>query len=124
VRRQAELLRGEDLGGDDAEHGAAALAIEEDVGAEPAEALDLVGEVGVVPARELFGVGSRHDRVEQRDHLRRRDRRGAFLERLNPAVLADQRRHRRRQVQVRGLRVDHQSKQPIDCRAADGSEGG
>ena len=36
VRRQAELLGGQDLRRDDAEHGAAALAIEEDVGAEAA----------------------------------------------------------------------------------------
>ena len=47
---------------DDAEHRAAALAIGEDVRAEAREALDLVGEVGVVPLGKLLPVGRRHDR--------------------------------------------------------------
>ena len=51
VRRQAELLGGQDLRRDDAEHRARALAIGEDVRAEPRQAGDLVGEVGVVPRR-------------------------------------------------------------------------
>ena len=40
------------------------------------------------------------------------------LERLDLAVLADERRHARRQVQVGRLRLDHQPEQAIDGRGA------
>ena len=66
VRRQPELLRGQDLGRDDAEHRARALAIREHVGAEARQPDNLVGEVGVVPGVELRAVLLRHDRLEQR----------------------------------------------------------
>ena len=44
-----ELLGRQDLGRDDAEHRAGALAIDEDVGAKARQPGDLVREVGVVP---------------------------------------------------------------------------
>ena len=59
VRRQAELLGGEDLRRDDAEDGAGALAVHEHVGAEARQPGDLVGEVGVVARLELRLVHSR-----------------------------------------------------------------
>ena len=65
VRREAELLGGQDLARNHAEDGAWPLAIDEDVGAEPGEPGDLVGEVGVVPGGELARVLVGNDRLEQ-----------------------------------------------------------
>ena len=118
-RREAELLGRQDLRRDDAEDGAGSLAIEEQVGAEAGESLDLVGEVGVVAARELVLVRLRNDGIEERDHFRRRDRPGVGLERLDLAVLADERRHVRRQVEVGCLRIDHQPGTAVDGRGAE-----
>ena len=118
VRRQPEVLGAQDLRRDDAEHRAAALAIEEHVGAEAGEALDLVGEVGVVALRELGAIDLRRDRLHQRHHVVVGQRRRVRFERQDVAVLANQRRHARRQVQVGRLGFDHQPEQPIDRRRA------
>ena len=65
VRREAELLGGQDLARNHAEDGARPLAIHEDVGAEPREPDDLVREVRVVPGGELARVLVGNDRPEE-----------------------------------------------------------
>ena len=55
VRRKPELLGGEDVGRDDAKHRAAPFAIGEHVGAEPGEARNLIGEIGVVLSLQTPG---------------------------------------------------------------------
>ena len=113
--RQAELLGGEDLARNHAEHGARPLAIQEDVGAEAREPLDFIGEVGVVDGRELRPVLLRHDLLEQRRRGLRRERHGRRVERLHVAVLPDERRHADRDVQVGCACGDHLPEQIVDC---------
>ena len=114
VRRQPELLGGQNLRRNHAEDGAAALAVHEDVGAEAGEPGDLVGEVGVVPSLELVAVLRRHDRIQQRDDVVRRQRRRIRLQRLNLAVLSHERRHADAQVKVGRSTLAHQAEQTVD----------
>ena len=66
VRRQTELLGGQDLRRDDAEDRAGSAPIGEDVRPETRQPEDLIREVRVVPLRVLLAVLLRHDRREQR----------------------------------------------------------
>ena len=72
VRRQPELLGGQDLRRDDAEDRAGPLRSAKTFDAEAREPGDLVGEVGVVPIGELLAVLLRHDRRQQLDDHRLR----------------------------------------------------
>ena len=91
--------------------------VHEDVRAESSQPGDLVGEVGVVPARELLFVLPRHDRLEQRGHRRRIERRSGEIEDLNRAVFANERGHADAQMQVGRSLLTHQLEQAVDrCR--------
>ena len=74
----------------------------------------LVGEVGIVPARELFAILLRHDRLEQGSHRRKIERRGSELEHLDRAILPNQRGHADAQVQVGGALLTHHLEKAID----------
>ena len=114
VRRQSEVLRGQDFRRNDAEHATAPFPVHEHVGAKPSQAVDFVGEVGVVAAAELLAVLGRHDRLEQRDDVLRCERFSTKFERLNLSVFSDQRRHADRQVQIRRFAFTHHSEETIN----------
>ncbi len=66
IGRQAELVDRSDPERDDAQHDADRAALLEDVGAEPAEAGDAVGEVDLLGLPELLDVLRPHDRAGHR----------------------------------------------------------
>ncbi len=68
-RRQRELLEGQDLRRDLAHDRGDAVAVAEDVHAEPRRAGQRVGEVGVVLLRELLAVPLLHHRLQQLEDL-------------------------------------------------------
>ncbi len=115
-RRQPELLRREDLRGDDAEHPAAPLAVHEDVGAEARQPRYLVGKIGVVPLLEFLTVARRHDRIDQRREPIIGQGRCGRIERHDLSVLADQRRHADAQMQVGRAQAALRMEQPVDGR--------
>ena len=110
---QPHVLGGHDLGGDDAEDAAYALAVAEEVAAEARHAGDLVGEVGVVALLELPAVPlGRHG---QQDALGvGRGHGGASGKGLDLAVVAHLRRRAHAHVQVRGPHLEHGDKQLLD----------
>jgi hypothetical protein len=100
VRREAELLSGPNLGGDDPEDRSRAFAIEERVGAKTRESLDFVGEIRIVPLCEFLPVALGHDRREQRVEIVGAKRYGRRVERLQVTVFPHDRRRPDRQMQV------------------------
>jgi hypothetical protein len=118
VLGQLELLGGQDLRRDDAKDRADALAIHEHVGAEPRQPGDLVGKVGIVTRLELRLVDGGHNLFEERQNHVGRERSGGVVQPAHLAVLADQRRDRRADVQVGRLQLAHPAEHGIDCRLA------
>ena len=96
------------------------LAIREHVRAEARQLGNLVREVGVVPGVELRAVLLRHDRLQQRAEIADGQRRGRRIERLQPAVFANDRRRTDRQVQVGRAGGGHRVKEGVDRRSAHG----
>ena len=117
-RRQPELLGGEDLRRDDAEHRAPPLAIGEDVCPEARQPRNFVREVGIVMLLELRPVVRRHDGIEQAPHDVVRQHRNRFVEPDHAAVLADERRRADGEMQIRRTGGTHRVEQSIDRRGA------
>jgi hypothetical protein len=92
VLRQAKLVGGQDLRGNDAKHCARTSAIDERVGAKARQVRNLVGEVGIVTSAEFFPVPFGDDGLQQRDEVIGTERRRHRVERLHFAVFADDRR--------------------------------
>ena len=69
---EAHLVRGPDAGGDDPEDRHRAVPVAARVAAEPGQALDLVGPVGVARLAKLADLARRHDAVEHRPRAARR----------------------------------------------------
>ena len=82
------------------------------------QAGDFVGEVGVVPRFVLGAVDRRHDRRQQLHDDVGRQRAGAVVQAAHLAILAHHRRHRRTEVQVRGLHLEHAPEHRVDGRLA------
>src|SRR5262249_58829562 len=76
ARREPQLLGGADLERDRAEHGAWAVAVAEDVDAEPRNVRDRVTEIGVVSPLVFLPVAPGHDLGEHLKDLFGRKRRG------------------------------------------------
>ncbi len=112
--REAELLGRQNLLRDDAENRARALAIGKGIGAEAREAGDLVGEIGIVPLAEFLAVRLGHDRREQGRQIVLCQRRSCRVDRLDAAVLTNDRRRAHAQVKVGCAGGDHGVKECVD----------
>jgi hypothetical protein len=66
---QVQVFGRQNFAGNDAHDRAHAAQIDEQVGAKARFAGQLVGEIGVVRALELFAVARRHDRHQQALHV-------------------------------------------------------
>ena len=75
-----------------------------------------VGEVRIVPGVELRAVLLRHDRLQQGAEIADGERRGGRIERLQPAVLADDRRRIDRQMEVGRAGGGHRVEEGVDRR--------
>jgi hypothetical protein len=115
VRRELEILDGEDVGGDHPEDPARALAILEEIAAEAGQPGNLVGEVGVGTLLELAPPERGSDRVEHLAHPIRRE--GLRLrEAHHGAILAEERRAAAGEVKVGAALADHPAEQRVHLR--------
>jgi len=107
--RGLQLVEGEDLGGNGAEHARRAAVLVEGVDAEARQPGDLEGEVDLEQLLVIAALLVVHDVVDQRVHLLVLERR--HVDAANVAVHADHRRQPRREVEVRRLVLDAERKE-------------
>src|SRR6185312_7851121 len=111
---QVELRQRHDRLRDDAEDGAAAVLLAQEVGAEAGEAFEAVGEVEVAAAHVVFPLGVARDLLQQvHQRVVRQD--APSLDRFERAMDADARLQARRQVQVGPLVFFQIVKQLVDA---------
>src|SRR5690606_31973735 len=115
-RRAAQVLKGQHLGGNGAEHRTGAAVLVEGVDAETRQRRDLEGEVDLEEFLVVAPLLVRHDVVDQRMHLlvvQRRD-----VDPAHVAVHPDHRRQAGGEVQVRCLVLDRKGQQFGDIHAS------
>jgi hypothetical protein len=116
--REAELLDRHDLRGNDAEDGARAALLPEQVHPEAREAQDLVGEVRVALRAVLVPQGGGDDRPHELDEVGLGDR--PVPDRLHAAADAEHRRPADGEVEVGCAPPGHQPQEAFDLRRGEG----